>query len=80
MRQIEFGRVNRHYNTESPFPEGYLGDEGEQDAELVEAHRFHKWVRRIHAEYRVYVSGKLSRMLNDDRVTQLREIGFQFIV
>lgn len=79
-RLIEFGRVNRHYNTQSPFPEGYLGDEGEQDAELVEAHRFHKWVRRIHAEYRVYASGKVSRMLNDARVMQLREIGFQFIL
>lgn len=79
-RLIEFGRVNRHYNTQSPFPEGQLGDEGEQDAELVEAHRFHKWVRRIHAEYRVYAAGKSSKMLNDARVAQLREIGFQFSV
>ena len=77
--QMEFGRINRHYNVQSPFPEGYLGDhEGEQDAELVEAQRFHKWVRRIHAEYRAYASGKMSRMLNDARVMQLREIGFQF--
>jgi len=79
-RLVEFGRVNRHYNTQSPFPEGYLGEEGEQDAELVNAHRFHKWVKRIHAEYRVYASGKLSRMLTDARVMQLREIGFQFIL
>jgi len=78
-RLMEFGRINRHYNVQSPFPEGYLGDhEGEQDAELVEAQRFHKWVRRIHAEYRAYASGKMSRMLNDARVMQLREIGFQF--
>mmetsp|Transcript_2257 Transcript_2257/g.3325 ORF Transcript_2257/g.3325 Transcript_2257/m.3325 type:complete len:334 (+) Transcript_2257:1-1002(+) len=78
-RLMEFGRINRHYNVQSPFPEGYLGEhEGEQDTEVVEAHRFHKWVRRIHAEYRAYASGKGSRMLNDARVMQLREIGFQF--
>lgn len=76
---MEFGRINRHYNVDSPFPEGYIGDYEGEDADLVEAHRFHKWVRRIHSEYRTYVSGKGSRMLNDARVMQLREIGFQFM-
>lgn len=78
-RLVEFGRINRHYNVDSPFPEGYIGDYEGEDADLVEAHRFHKWVRRIHSEYRTYVSGKGSRMLNDARVMQLREIGFQFM-
>jgi len=77
-RLVEFGRLNRHYNVLSPFPEGYAGEFEEQDGELVEAHRFSKWVKRIHAECRVYESGKGSRMLNDTRVMQLREIGFQF--
>ena len=77
---MEFGRLNRHYNVQSPFPEGYVGDhEADQDGELVEAHRFHKWVCQIHAEYRAYASGKGLRMLNDSRVMQLREIGFQFM-
>ncbi len=70
--------MNRHYTVQSPFPEGYVGDYQDQDAELVEAHRFSKWVKRIHTEYRSYASGKGSRMLTDARVMQLREIGFQF--
>ncbi|KAL7529903.1 hypothetical protein ACHAXR_005173 [Thalassiosira sp. AJA248-18] len=78
-RLVEFGRINRHYTVQSPFPEGYIGDYEAEDGELVEAHRFHKWVKRIHAEYRAYASGKGSRMLNEARVMQLREIGFQFI-
>ncbi|KAL9189369.1 hypothetical protein ACHAXT_009044 [Thalassiosira profunda] len=77
-RLVEFGRINRHYNVQSPFPEGYAGEYEGEDGELVEAHRFHKWVRRIHTEYRAYAAGKGSRMLNDARVMQLREIGFQF--
>ena len=77
-RLVEFGRINRHYNVQSPFPEGYVGDYEGEDGEVVEAHRFHKWVKRIHAEYRSYASGKGSRMLNDARVMQLREVGFQF--
>ncbi|KAL7536837.1 hypothetical protein ACHAWF_015139 [Thalassiosira exigua] len=79
QRLVEFGRINRHYNVQSPFPEGYVGDYEGDDPELVEAHRFFKWVKRIHAEYRSYLTGKGSRMLNDGRVMQLREIGFQFM-
>ena len=70
--------MNGHYNVQSPFPDDYLGDTQDQDAEIVEAHRFAKWVKRIHAEYRSYAIGKEGRMLNDARVMQLREIGFQF--
>ena len=76
--QVDFGRLNRHYNVSSPFPEGYVGDFEDQNEEVVEAHRFSKWVKRIHAEYRAYAQRKGSRMLNDARVMQLREIGFQF--
>jgi hypothetical protein len=36
-------------------------------------------VKRLHAEYRSYASGKGSRMLNDARVMQLHEVGFQFV-
>lgn len=74
--------MHRHYNVQSPFPEGYVGGpdfDDNQDGELVEAHRFSKWVKRLHAEYRAFASGKGSRMLNDVRIMQLREVGFQFM-
>ena len=69
----------QHYNVLSPLPEGYVGDIDEQDGEVAETHRFAKWVKRLHTEYRSYASGKGSRMLNDARVMQLRDIGFQFV-
>ncbi|KAL3759263.1 hypothetical protein ACHAWU_002064 [Discostella pseudostelligera] len=78
-RLVDFGRTHMHYNVQSPFPDDFLGDIEDQSAELVEAHRFAKWVKRIHSEYRSYATGKEGRMLNDARVMQLREIGFQFV-
>ena len=77
--QVEFGHRHGHYNVQSPFPDDYPGDIEDQNAENVEEHRFAKWVKRIHAEYRSYATGKEGRMLTDARVMQLREIGFQFV-
>lgn len=76
--QVDFGRMHGHYHVQSPFLDNYLGSVEDQDAEIVEAQRFAKWVKRIHAEYRSYTTGKEGCMLTDTRVMQLREIGFQF--
>jgi len=78
-RLQEYGNINGHYNVRSPFPESQTFFENES-AELVEQHRFAKWVKRIHSEYRLHISNNGSRMLNDIRVQQLQGIGFSFIV
>ena len=67
--------MHGHYNVQSPFPDNYPSNIEDQHAEIVEAQRFAKWVKRIHAEYRLYATGKEGRMLTDARVKQLREIG-----
>jgi hypothetical protein len=56
-----------------------VGDMDDQDGEVAETHRLAKWVKRLHTEYRSYASGKGSRMLNDARVMQLHDVGFQFV-
>ncbi|KAL3811933.1 hypothetical protein ACHAXA_001580 [Cyclostephanos tholiformis] len=77
-RLVEFGRINGHYDVPFSLPEGYRGDIDGLDRDLSETHRFAKWVKRLHAEYRSYASGKGSRMLNDARIMQLREVGLEF--
>jgi hypothetical protein len=74
-----YSNALQHYNVPFPFPEGYVGDIDGLDNDVNEMHRFAKWVKKLHAEYRSYASGKGSRMLNDARVMRLREVGFQFV-
>ena len=52
--QVEHGRVHRHYNVQSPYPEGYVGDMEGDEGPNAEQYRFYKWVKRINTEYRAY--------------------------
>ena len=52
--QVEHGRVHRHYNIQSPYPEGYVGDMEGDEGPNAEQYRFYKWVKRINTEYRAY--------------------------
>lgn len=70
--------MHRHYNVQFPFLDNYPGAVEDQDSKIAEARRFANWVKRIHVEYHSYTSGKEGCMLTDARVTQLRDIGFQF--
>ena len=82
--QVEFGRVNRHFNVPNPLREGgnsqYLKD---LTPELAEANRFYKFVAKIHIDYRAFRRGDgvampIHNMLTAERILQLREIGFEF--
>ena len=73
------GNTSQHYNVPFAFPEDYAGDIDGLDSDVNETHRFAKWVKKLHSEYRSYASGRGSRMLNDARVMRLREVGFQFV-
>jgi len=70
---VEFSRVNRHFNV--PLPEKNCKD----DSEIADAMRFYKWVHQIHLGYRYYQDGNKT-ILNDDRVKQLLDLGFEFKV
>ena len=67
---MKFGTENQHYNVPAPIEGNELTKEQE------EANRFYKWVKRTRAEYKSLVNGKSSRMLTEDRVAKLRQIGF----
>jgi hypothetical protein len=67
---MKFGTENQHYNVPAPIEGSELTKEQE------EANRFYKWVKRTRAEYKSLVNGKSSRMLTEDRVAKLRQIGF----
>lgn len=72
---VKFGTENQHYNVPSPMDvstEEGAGTTQEQE----EAIRFYKWVKRTRAEYKSLMGGKSSRMLTEDRVAKLRQIGF----
>lgn len=77
--KVAFGRLNGHYNVPCPIPENVDADHYNGDDEQISnAFRLYKWVRRIINEYPGYLSGKSSRLLNEDRVRQLTDIGFEF--
>ena len=67
---MKFGTENQHYNVPAPIEGSELTKEQE------ETNRFYKWVKRTRAEYKSLVNGKSSRMLTEDRVAKLRQIGF----
>ena len=75
--QEAFGKINGHYNVPCPIPphleaEGYHGD----DESIATAFRLYRWVNKVHQEYHMYANGKYSRLMNEERVEQLRGIGF----
>lgn len=75
--QVEFGRVNRHFNVPNPVPNGE--DPPEINTEAAEAVRFYKFVKRLHTEYRALQrGGGVGNFLTPERVEQLRSIGFDF--
>jgi len=71
QRLVEFHRVNRHFKV--PIPEG----NPEEDAEVDDALRFHKWVKWLHGGYRSRMAERPSK-LSQDRIDQLLELGFEF--
>ncbi|KAL9178296.1 hypothetical protein ACHAXT_001724 [Thalassiosira profunda] len=70
----EYGRAHGNYDVPLPLKEV---DDGTDDAEYDDRVRFHKWVNRLHNEYRAYEKGTPSK-LNDARVERLRGIDFVF--
>ena len=74
--------MNGHFDVPCPVSES--NDEEDADGanegdsgETAEALRFFRWVQRLHEEYRAFKNGKQTK-LNDARVTQLLNIGFEF--
>mmetsp|Transcript_6664 Transcript_6664/g.15113 ORF Transcript_6664/g.15113 Transcript_6664/m.15113 type:complete len:805 (+) Transcript_6664:156-2570(+) len=75
QKLVEFSRVNRHFNV--PCPEEAPGDKEENETETTEALRFYRWVQQLHYNYRHYQYGGQTS-LNENRVNQLLELGFEF--
>ncbi|KAL7494531.1 hypothetical protein ACHAWT_007636 [Skeletonema menzelii] len=74
---VKFGTENQHYNVPSPIDANdEAGGSGATTHEQEEANRFYKWVKRTRSEYKSLMSGKSSRMLTEERVAKLRQIGF----
>lgn len=75
---VKFGSENQHYNVPSPIDAKESGGSGSTaiTPEQEEANRFYKWVKRTRAEYKSLMGGKSSRMLTEERVAKLRQIGF----
>ena len=71
---VKFGTENQHYNVPSPMDVSQ--EEGGNTQAQEEANRFYKWVKRTRAEYKSLMNGKTSRMLTEERVAKLRQIGF----
>jgi hypothetical protein len=74
--QVEFGRVNRHFNV--PNPE--LADDMIVDpsSEAADAKRFYKFVVKLNTDYRALQRGIPSTILTEERICQLLNIGFEF--
>mmetsp|Transcript_27022 Transcript_27022/g.53988 ORF Transcript_27022/g.53988 Transcript_27022/m.53988 type:complete len:766 (+) Transcript_27022:49-2346(+) len=73
---VKFGTENQHYNVPSPMDVTQEEGGGASTQEQEEANRFYKWVKRTRAEYKSLMGGKSSRMLTEERVAKLRQIGF----
>ena len=74
---VKFGSENQHYNVPSPIDAKESGSGSTAiTPEQEEANRFYKWVKRTRAEYKSLMGGKSSRMLTEERVAKLRQIGF----
>ena len=77
---VEFGRNNGHFNVPNPAKVGPWGDAADEDpnSEAADQRRFYKFVSKLHTEYRSVQRGIPSSMLTEDRITQLRNISFEF--
>ena len=78
--QVEFGRVNRHFNVPNPGSNSYDGQETIDDptSEVADAKRFYKFVVKLNTDYRALQRGVPSTILTEERIAQLRSIGFEF--
>lgn len=52
----------------------------EDHSDYADAKRFYKFVQRVQTEYRSLHRGGTSSLLNEERIAQLRNIGFDFSV
>ncbi|KAL7535623.1 hypothetical protein ACHAXR_006617 [Thalassiosira sp. AJA248-18] len=75
QRLVEFHRVNRHFNVPPPREDSGVNDKDK--SELAEARKFYKWFSQLDIWYRAYKNGTTTR-LNEDRIRQLVELGFEF--
>lgn len=75
LKLVKFGTENQHYHVPGPMEDIILEDGGDSNGQ-EEANRFYKWVKRTRAEYKSLMGGKTSKMLTEDRVAKLRQIGF----
>ena len=50
----------------------------DMNSDAAEQNRFYKFVSKLHTEYRALQRGATSTMLNEERIAQLRNIGFEF--
>ena len=76
---MEFHKENGHFNVPRPTSEEENTDEDEGNSiENYEEFRLYKWVQRLDTDYKNYISGKKSKILNENRMQQLAEIGFDF--
>lgn len=76
--QVEYGRVNGHFIVANPDAEENFAREPVTD--IAESRRFYKFVSRIQNEYQMWKKGKPVTMLNEDRIAQLNNIGFEFSI
>jgi len=75
--KVEFHKANGHFNVPRPICEeaNVDGDKGDS-VENYEALKLYKWVQRLGAECKNYITGKKSKLLNGKRMQQLADIGF----
>lgn len=72
-KQMEFGKVNGHYDVPCPA----VSSSGTGKIKSDE-HRLHSWVNSLHGMYRSYKQGRQSGSLTDERVVLLIKHGFTF--
>ena len=72
--------MNRHFNVPNPGPNSYDGQETIDDptSEVADAKRFYKFVVKLNTDYRALQRGVPSTILTEERIAQLRAIGFEF--
>lgn len=73
--QVEFGRVNRHFNVPNPEHADMIVD---PSSDAADAKRFYKFVVKLNSDYRALQRGIPSTILTEQRIHQLLNIGFEF--
>ncbi len=80
-KQIEFGRINRHFDVPNPSSSSTLevdDEDGKRVDKKSDAYRLYKWVESLHGMYRSYKLGRQSGSLTEERVVLLIKHGFVF--